>query len=131
MTDIMTMTPEEIRLEIAKAKGIKLIFPFSPTMPYFENGVTSTGRPYLSQVPWWPTSISDAWELVEEMRAAGFWVQMRTPFVAGHNNDYWCGATPQGVTGWNGEPDNWTQAPTAPLAICRAYLAWKRALEVE
>lgn len=67
--------------------------------------------------------IPDAWDVTEDMHVRGYWCQMRTPFGTGeHDDGYWAGFTPHLTTGWNGKPDNWTQAQTLPLAICRAAL---------
>jgi len=81
--------------------------------------------------PWRPsTDIAAAWQVVEKMQQHGFWCQMRTPFdVPGGKwyDKYWAGFTPHGMSGWNGTPDNWTQADTLLIAICHAAL---EALEV-
>jgi hypothetical protein len=66
--------------------------------------------------------IAAAWEVVEKMHELGYWAQIRTPFGVESNLDNWCGFTPHETTGWNGKPDNWTNAETIPSAICRAAL---------
>ena len=122
------MTNDEIRPKIARAKGWRvdnasITHDNPPALDFY---VDAQGEQHGPVYAWnWPEDIAAAWGLVEEMRSDN-WVQMRTPFGDGPLNDgYWCGCTPKGVTGWNGEPDNWTQADTEPRAICLCYLAWK------
>ena len=79
----------------------------------------------LDVVPHYTADIADAWQIVKALARAGYWCQMRTPFGVGEYNDgYWCGFTPHLAGGWNGIPDDWTPAPTMPLAICAAACAW-------
>ena len=69
-------------------------------------------------VPAYSTDIAAAWEVVEKMRSDDWWAQ-----IAQDNTDIWDAKL------WRGEPDRWFptmetygNAPTAPLAICRATL---------
>jgi hypothetical protein len=133
MKSIDEMTPEEIRQEIAERRGWSYVV-VSHKYTALPDGKLSEGIPIygyifnggVSYPPDWPASIAAAWELVDDMDNNGKWVQMRTPFI---DDGYWCGCTPKGITGWNGTPDLWMNAPTAPLAICKAWLAWKRSEE--
>lgn len=72
---------------------------------------------------------SSNWEkamaVQDEMHKRGFWMYLRSSFGADgtqHHDGWWCGFTPHLTTGWNGRPDNATNAETGPLAICRAAL---------
>ena len=78
-------------------------------------------------VPHFSTDIAAAWQVVEKMSKRGFWCQIRNEFEAHGGPDCWAGFTPHSTTGWNGAPDHWTQADTAPMAICLAAL---KAVEV-
>ena len=75
----------------------------------------------------WQHSIADAWELVEEMRAAG-WVPMVCEV---EDIGTWrCIGTDPAMPGQQDERD-WEragEAPTAPKAIC---LAWLSVMEKE
>ena len=69
---IMQMDTEQLRVAIAEAKGIDIQYPFSGKYgPFYQDGLTGMGTPYLSKLPNWPTSIADAWELYREMKQAG------------------------------------------------------------
>ncbi len=48
-------------------------------------------------------------DIVEFMHQLGYWCQERSPWTL-EDPHYWCGFTPHGVTGFNGEPDFWTPA---------------------
>lgn len=104
--EIMAMTPGQLRLAIAEAKGIPLLWRGS----FPHNAVTQ------ERIPNWPNDISAAWGLVEEM-----------PFISliaiphsEHPREFVCYA------------DHYDQdalpvyGDTAPLAICRAWLMWKQ-----
>jgi len=68
--------------------------------------------------------ISAAWEVVERLDALGYWFQGRTRFdnEGEHDDGCWAGFTPHLTTGWNGQPDHYTNAPSMPHAICLAAL---------
>lgn len=86
---------------------------------------TPTGFRLPEEIPAYSTDLNAAWKVVEAMRRRGFWCQMRTPFGTPEqklDDGCWAGFTPHGTSGWNGKPDNWTSAPTAPHAICLAAL---------
>jgi hypothetical protein len=124
------MTNEELRLAIAKAKGYRWY-----VVQHDAYLVNSAGRLMISRdavmvdepyparniylkCPNWPTSITDAWELVVEMR-----LNHCDPGIAGS----W---EPGGYTAsfcnlaHAGEYETF-DADTAPRAICLAWLAWK------
>ena len=73
-------------------------------------------------IPAYETDIAAAWELVEAMATDG--------------NGPKLGYNPR-REGWHFNPTGWmyeplsATAPTAPRAICLAYLAWKAASEVK
>lgn len=67
------------------------------------------------------TDIAAAWEVVEKMRTLKWWARIQSPFMA-DDDLYGCGFTPLGVTGWNGQPDHWTQDRSSAMAICIAAL---------
>lgn len=109
--DYTTMTDEELRLNVAKRKGFDKLRT-SRGRWWGEQQATGYARVYI---PDWPADIAAAWGLVEEM-------------VDGH-------ADPHISHGWN--PNTWdcdtisprihSLAPTAPRAICIAWLMWKDA----
>jgi hypothetical protein len=133
MTEINDMTPEQIRLEIAKIKGWKIedkgTFQIV-TDPSGDKNLTQHGLEFFT--PDWPGSIAAAWGLVEEMTDK-------------ENKDY-CTFTMMRCDGWSsgqlwgyevtfGKPfmhrtkDVSCWASTAPLAICKAYLQWQRGMK--
>lgn len=57
--EILAMTPDQLRIEIARRKGL--------LRPTEDGGWLIITHGYGTTADW-PTSISDAWELVEEMR---------------------------------------------------------------
>jgi hypothetical protein len=141
MKPLDEMNEQEIRLEIAERNGWAIeeteVTPGEIMYCIFCGDAQVSDQYYDENNAWyeiicnntlpdWPASIAAAWELVDDMDNNGKWVQMRTPFI---DDGYWCGCTPKGITGWNGTPDLWMNAPTAPLAICKAWLAWKRSEE--
>lgn len=112
MTDYDKMSDEELRNEVARVLG------YVYAAVWWKPDGTLAGT-----LPKWSTSIADAWELVEQAERDGFWLKIHSPFVAG---DAWhAGFTPLGITGWNGQPDYAGAAPTAPRAICLAFLQSK------
>lgn len=130
MTDIRIeqMTADELRRAIAAAKGIELITitQTNPSRNGFNSFVTNSKKwrfpnGYIGgEPPDWPGDIAAAWVLVEEMGQHNWSVtienlpERKTEVVCRvfqhFLNDTFLGG---------GE--------TAPLAICRAYLAWKEA----
>jgi hypothetical protein len=107
--EIMALSPEELRIKIAEILQ----------------------KPYqLNQWDWkftcpdWPNNIAAAWGLVKYAENKGYWVEIRTPFLG---DGYWCGITPDGVSGWNGTPDNWIRGEKIELAIARAFYLWYEA----
>lgn len=131
------MTDDELRLEIAKAKGWN--FPHEEIYTQFVTremamdacDMSMEGMPIPDSVwvqgdgdpPNWPADISAAWELVEEVITAdyraGIWqlkegynCSILKPIYLDGDEFVRC------VTE--------SQADTAPRAICEAWLAWKK-----
>ena len=117
---IEKMTAEELRLAIAKAKGWKEVYGKMYESTPMEHVYWT--RPDGNRTLYpddWAGYISAAWDLVEEMGHMRWSITIENmpskpqevvcrafmPFIPGRINGY-------------GE--------TAPLAICRCWLAWKR-----
>lgn len=81
----------------------------------------SSPAPLIRHIPHYSTDWRAAGEAIEEMRAGGWWCELKTPF--GAYEPYWAGATPLGVTGWNGRPDIKVEGETGPHAISLLRLA--------
>jgi hypothetical protein len=122
--EIMSMTPDELRLAIAERlgfsaerdpksyKGEEWYILAKGGLPYTHNSHL-TEEKALKDTPNWPRSIEDAWELAEDMRHKGIHVHL--------------------LLAPNGEEVDITienyrfkfekmASDTAPLAICRAWL---------
>jgi hypothetical protein len=121
------MTPTELRLAIAKAKGIPIAtarthdFKHGYGPERIVNAVTG------KSVPDWPADIAAAWELVEEGEfiigpeyAGGY--DMRQ--IGWSVYECWVCAADD-VNSENGHGRELAIAETAAIAICRAWLAWK------
>ena len=65
--------------------------------------------------------ISAAWEVVDRMEQSGKWLKLHSPWRPEDGDKWWADFLDHGFTGWNGK-ENPAEAPTAPLAICRAAL---------
>jgi hypothetical protein len=124
--EIMQLTAEELRMEIAKAKGWQIYHydkdiaencyyllvdsDFDAVNPF--NYRKTEAECWEKDLPGWPANIADAWELVEEMgKLENVTIQ--------NVEDY-----------WRCEVDDMARtigacATTAPIAICKAYLRWK------
>ena len=92
------MSAEELREEIARLKRC----------------------PYWRLERDWTTDIVAAWRLVEEMKDY-------EPGIYFNSGGWWCEVRSElreaEAAGWMSIDGN---DPTAPLAICRAYVQWKR-----
>lgn len=102
---------EEIRLKIAKLKGWTVL-PY-PAQPKWQRP-TASGVECLYELPNWPESIADAWELFEE-------------FIS-ENKHLSCGIAIEPLVSheWVASLGYWrSYGATAPLAICKAWIAWK------
>lgn len=136
MTEIIDMTADELRIAIAKAKGWTIWkhsdssrygLPLSPKDAPGEGSGWSIRDNWDGKLIWqneysdWPKSISAAWGLAEEMLSSG----MSIHIDAGSSITGWFAcAYPDDIdTG----DDFFGLAETAPIAICRAWLAWKAA----
>jgi len=56
--------------------------------------------------------LNNSEDIVDFMDQLGYWCQERSPWLYGVDDNYWCGFTPHGVTGWNGTPDSWVGRAT-------------------
>ena len=119
------LTDNEIRLKIAELKGWRV---YDVNLDYRVEKYmgTSPEGVFYAVLPDWPTDIAAAWEMVEEIKAAGIWFMMGNP-------DFNPDAAM--VHGWWAKlylPDDDTGgieieqvADTAARAICLAWLTWK------
>ena len=119
-----TMTDDEIRLKIAKAKGwVKTDSVFTAgavtiaAVGWYKSDAETNTIETMSVLPDWPRDIAAAWGLVEEM-----------PHVRVVKwSIYWsCSVCPKDtfldIPGYFYE-----QGDTAPRAICLAWIAWREA----
>jgi hypothetical protein len=131
--EIMKLTPEELRLEIAQAKGWGEVRKndsgewrqapgYGDLADYQPDylGVppdSGWGGGHSEGLPNWPADIAAAWELVEEMIENG---EAPGEFIMSwyEEKKWYCQSPDRHL-------QNYTYADTAPLAICRAYLLWK------
>ena len=125
--DIMAMTPAELRVAIAEAKGYEYKYGYKDEYGINPKDywVTPAGR-LTSVLPDWTTSIADAWELVEDMRENGCEFRIDTDRTGSGDDIYNVAIFRDG----SGTGTGWTrvalaEAPTAPLAISRCWLMWK------
>lgn len=118
------MTPADLRLAIARAKGWKEVGPGGACLVVPPEG--DPRRNWAAEwdengfPDWmenWPADITAAWELVDDARAAKMNVH-----IEAEAEECFCLFYPP-------ELDESKEAQgigeTAPLAICRAWLAWK------
>lgn len=118
MTDVMQMSAEELNEAILREMGyVKLPLPAVPSWQ-------KPGRT-LYTVPQYSTSIAAAWKLVEDMRQTE---NIEVYLYSGFDGFR---VTVMDAK-WNGEDETRlvelasSTADTAPLAISRAWLLWKR-----
>ena len=107
------MEPDKLTLNerIAKVKGWEVDYSMSGSADQF---CAATPDGMLKD---WRTDIADAWELVEEMFSNGHhYIDVAS--VGDRSNPWECE-----VSGANGNYGVARNAPTAPEAICLAYLA--------
>ena len=117
------MTPAELRLAIARAKG------WTHIREVAFSGSLIGKNPHGSSdtLPDWPADIAAAWELVQEGRfiigpeyAGGYDIRQ----IGWSVYECWVCAADD-VNSETGHGRELAIAETAPLAICRAWLAWK------
>lgn len=115
------MNNDEIRLAIAKAKGWREVHNTQGILMGGEPGEVAWWKP----VPYWPTDIKAAWELVEEAQAAKVGLVLHNSLRFIPSPETWSYACTfyDPVGGPNHEVYS-AEEETAPLAICRAWLAW-------
>jgi hypothetical protein len=131
MKSIDEMTPEEIRQEIAERRGWSYVV-VSHKYTALPDGKLSEGIPIygyifnggVSYPPDWPASIAAAKELVEEMRTAGIAVAII------YFPDNW-ESSPVEIKLYQEEGDTskekfYVKSTLDTVAICKAWLAWKR-----
>lgn len=114
MKEIDELSIEELRLEIAKAKG------WTPpgNLPWRWR----LGKKLVDSTPdWWPLDIADAWELVEEMGSEDW--SMTIEKLPNRPQEIICRVFQPMVSGHS----ILAFADTAPLAISRLWLKWQRA----
>ena len=120
-TDYSKLTDDELRLEIAKAKGIEVVHHFNNQEHYYVNGMNGTGGVYYSILPKWPTDIAAAWELIEEIKneyevyisLGSDWVHVNViQDNVNEDIDHEITTIAEGIS------------PSASRAICLAYLQW-------
>lgn len=134
--EILNLTPEQLRVEIARRKGWKFwrdpnyrdgectVFPpeldYSDCSPYGYLVDPSKMDSIVFEINTqdWTTDIAAAWELVEEMIENG-----EAPgelIISWYEDKKWyCQSADRKV-------ENYAYADTAPLAICRAWLMWRK-----
>lgn len=117
MSDYDTMGPgREMDARVAeKVFGLEVMDDFPEVFAVGADGANAVVRKYMRH---YSTDISAAWEVVEKLRSDRLWFTMMQD-----NTDIW------DVKLWRGESKGWFptveyygNAPTAPLAICRAAL---------
>jgi hypothetical protein len=111
------LTPEELRLAIIKAKGIITGTAQTHDFRHGYGPVRMINLPDGKDIPNWPADIAAAWELVEEIIADG-----RQVLLYCDRYNYVCKILEHR---FGGKMLFVSEADTAPLAICRAWLAWK------
>lgn len=124
---IMQMTPEELREAIAEARGYivnhNYLDDYGVSIKYYwiaPSGLLTT------MCPDWTVYITDAWELVDDMRENGCEFRIDTDRTGSGDDIYNVAIFRDG----SGTGTGWTrvalaEAPTAPLAISRCWLMWK------
>ena len=114
MKPLDEMTPEEIRLEIAERKGWTII-----DIERFIGAPDRSGLSAFYECQNWPASIAAAWELVTSLVED----QPLDRFSVDYNGlvDTKWRASFSFIHKIYSEV-----ADTAPLAICKSWLAWKR-----
>jgi len=120
--EVMTLPIIELRAEIAEELGWKsfIILDSSKWIGTSPSGV------FYDIIPDWPNSIEAAWKLVENMHECGFHVTVKTPF--NRESLYFVKIDKMERADEN-PPYGVASAETAPLAISRAWLIWKKESE--
>ena len=138
------MTNDELRIAIAKAKGMNAgvveewddiygthhthdyagdrnWYPAGTPIHYAENGV-------FYPLPDWPNDIAAAWELVEEMitpkdESIAAILASHRPYIVWNGEDWIY------LVGGDESDEQVARGTTLPLAISRAWLIWKTEAE--
>jgi len=110
---ILEMTPDELREEIARRHGWERL-PF-PAYPHWQRP-TKNGVETTLDIPDYPNDIAAAWSLLEEMAKSNAILKLTIyrgkQFIVDIQDRHYVTLT-------------WMEGETAPLAICRAWLMWK------
>ena len=74
--EILTMSGNKLKAEVAqRVMGIKVEYPFAEGYPYYLRE-DKDGRMKWDIVPNYPGDISDAWQVVENLEALGFYFKL-------------------------------------------------------
>lgn len=110
------MSDLELREKVARLMGWRQAHDGAWIMPpKITDDATTAGA--LWELPHYETNIADAWEVVEFMRERGWDVSVHTP---ANHDPYAMLCGPEKRHDGLGGP---YVAPTAPLAICKAFVA--------
>jgi hypothetical protein len=125
--EIMQLTAEELRLEVAKAKGfvqfknVRSIFngiEYDVAGWFVKSEEGPLGTFHQAIYSDWPANIADAWELVEDFGKLSWSFTVEN--IPDRPTEVLCHVfRPFQGGGFLG------CGTTAPLAICRAWLVWK------
>jgi hypothetical protein len=118
--EIMSLTPEQIRVEVAKVLGfVKLDYPDDDAWGIRVDDPKYPGCQCFQQkpLPDWPADIAAAWELVDN-NDIDFTIHH---FVYSDGPITWVASIHPG----RGAKSIYAEEPTAPMAICRAWLLWQ------
>lgn len=121
--NIDRMSGDELEATIADRKGWRQEFGFMDSASRFKQNYWIMPDGIVTSVlPSWSTEVSVAWELVDEMVNAPGVINVQTEYhTDGNYSECYYREYPTGdaelVMG---------HAFTAPIAICLAYLAWKK-----
>ena len=123
--EIMKLTPDELRAEIAKRRGYELKHGFLDEVCINPKDywVTPAGR-LTSVLPDWTTDIAAAWELVEEMitpkdESLAAILASHRPYIIWNGEDWIY------LVSGDESDEQVARGTTLPLAISRAWLIWK------
>ena len=121
--EVLAMTHDQLRVEIARDRGYtvcaaKFFDVFELILDGRVLAISSNKQNAWHNTPNWPTSIADTWELVEDVNAHGYTVNIQIDHT--------------GVTAYFTERGAISIEPvhfmeygnTASIAICRVWLLW-------
>lgn len=129
--EIMQMSPDELRVAVAKALGYEFISPIRNKFNQITNqwGWKFNGKfiDYEDDIPDWPASIADAWELINDFVAHHIGFEISN---VEHSNRI----ITYEISLYDpiGGPATWhcqVEGNTVEFAISRAWLMWKQEQE--